>query len=283
MSDYDTSGDFSFISPTALKPMFLRSLSEDIPYAKEFWEIYKKLSGMCDQDFTVGDTSLFYERYMLTEYLIGMLGEYAQFLDLASGFSSRGYATARENSDATYIEMDMPWVTNSKKKIFRANGGQPSNLHMISGDATQRRPFEKAMSYFDPAKPVFVITEGLLGYLSMDEKARFVDNIRPFLQLGDGGTWITSDLKTYDELTHGCDDITELSDAEKIALRMEFNERFNNVSNQFTDRMEIERFLHEHSLTEYGAFDAAMLEPTADPYRRELLKSIVSTVVKEEK
>ena len=53
--------------------------------------------------------------------------------------------------------------------------------------------FEKAVKYFDELKPLIITNEGLLRYLTKDEKAKGAQNIHKILERFNG-VWITSDI-----------------------------------------------------------------------------------------
>lgn len=53
--------------------------------------------------------------------------------------------------------------------------------------------FEKGLSYFDKTKPLVITNEGLLRYLTKDEKAKVAQNIHKVLEEFNG-VWVTSDI-----------------------------------------------------------------------------------------
>ena len=67
------------------------------------------------------------------------------------------------------------------------------NLHIEDGSAVNADDLLKAARHFNPNKPVAVVNEGLLRYLSFDDKAKYADNVKTLLRKF-GGVWITSDI-----------------------------------------------------------------------------------------
>lgn len=73
--------------------------------------------------------------------------------------------------------------------------GERSNLHFLAIDATDNLNSHALSDYFQPAKPVTVLCEGLLMYLTVPQKQQVFANVREILQTY-GGVWITSDFTT---------------------------------------------------------------------------------------
>ncbi|NES25796.1 MAG: hypothetical protein F6K41_44625, partial [Symploca sp. SIO3E6] len=76
-----------------------------------------------------------------------------------------------------------------------------SNLHFVGIDATsQPSQLPIDVDYLDSQKPITVICEGLLLYLTFNQKQRLFANVRELLQVY-GGVWITPDLITKEYLS----------------------------------------------------------------------------------
>lgn len=73
--------------------------------------------------------------------------------------------------------------------------GERSNLHFLAIDATDNLNYHALSDYFQPAKPVTLLCEGLLMYLTFPQKQQVFANVREILQTY-GGVWITSDFTT---------------------------------------------------------------------------------------
>ncbi|MGB6299376.1 MAG: hypothetical protein WBF90_24790, partial [Rivularia sp. (in: cyanobacteria)] len=69
-------------------------------------------------------------------------------------------------------------------------------------DATsQPTQFPLNANYLDSQKPITVVCEGLLMYLTLEEKQQVFINVRELLEIY-GGVWITHDLTTKENLSH---------------------------------------------------------------------------------
>ena len=129
-------------------------------------------------------------RYKLTDKIMSKLN-IKQVLELAAGYSSRGLIYSEK--DYNYVEMDLDIVTKNKEKmineIFKIN----NNLHLVSGNALIYEDYTKCEKFFETGKEIAVINEGLLRYLTWEEKTIVAQNIYKFLKQH-GGVWITCDI-----------------------------------------------------------------------------------------
>lgn len=190
---------FEKVIPTALMAAYRRTFA-DIPYSSEIFENLKKISGKNNYEDIPFDLKKpapqFEARHKLIDKLIYETNS-DQVLELASGFSSRGLSMSKENN-FNYVELDLPSVIQKKEQIIKgiaAEGGfeMPSNLHFESGNALDFESLEKAVKYFNKSKPLVITNEGLLRYLTKDEKAKVAQHIHKVLEEFNG-VWITSDI-----------------------------------------------------------------------------------------
>lgn len=138
----------------------------------------------------------FEARFKLIDKLI-YKHNYNQVLELAAGFSSRGLSMSIKDN-FNYVEVDLTRVIKEKKQIIKEIGIDkkikiPKNLHFVSGNVLDFETFEKATKYFDKSKPLVITHEGLLRYLTKEEKAKVAKNIYKILKKFNG-VWITSDV-----------------------------------------------------------------------------------------
>jgi O-methyltransferase involved in polyketide biosynthesis len=120
-----------------------------------------------------------------------------QVLELASGFSLRGLAVTRDPK-VTYVESDVEEVTDEKASLvadlrWQYQLAEHGNLHLVTADALDRSQLRSAAKGFRRDRPIAVINEGLLQYLSATEMATVARNIRD-LHMEFGGVWITPDF-----------------------------------------------------------------------------------------
>ncbi|MBS3061507.1 MAG: class I SAM-dependent methyltransferase [Candidatus Diapherotrites archaeon] len=188
---------YELISPTAWAVAHSITFS-DIPFAKEIFEAIEK------NETTNGNTSKFTElrlgevaptyeaRYKLVNHLLEQSKE-IQILEIASGLCPRGISMTTK-TNIRYVEMDLPEVIAQKMAILQSVAVQlPANLHLEPGNALEPKDLQSASRHFDTAQEIAVINEGLLRYLTFDEKAKVAKNVHSLLQKF-GGVWITPDI-----------------------------------------------------------------------------------------
>jgi len=114
-----------------------------------------------------------------------------QVLELAAGLSPRGMDFAPRG--VVYVEADLPESIERKREIVTAVlGAVPANLHLCAASVVDREQFLACAAVFDK-RPVAITTEGLLRYLTFDEKQRLSANVRELLARF-GGIWVTTDV-----------------------------------------------------------------------------------------
>ncbi|MCL4392380.1 class I SAM-dependent methyltransferase [Patescibacteria group bacterium] len=191
------------ISPTAWMVAEGRTFS-DIPFSREIFREVQKIGrkgvGPDPDDvekITAADLAPRFEaRYKIINHLVRGFG-FRQVLEIASGLTPRGIEMTEEGSVDTYVEMDLPGIIKIKrmivKIIYRELKKKKRRLFLEEGDALDNKAVFKAAGYFDAARPIAVVSEGLLRYLNFKEKAEVARNIHHLLAVF-GGAWITPDV-----------------------------------------------------------------------------------------
>jgi len=188
--------DFRRVSPTALIPAFARGAFTDIPWAREMLDILRSrgatLSGTPWPEERAREYApLFEARFRAVSRVVEEKGV-QQVLELAGGFSPRGMELARRGT--VYVEADLEESTNMKRELVTAMLGLiPENLHLCAANVLDRQQLLACCEPFDRARPVAVTAEGLLRYLTFEEKKRLAQNVLEILQRY-GGWWITPDV-----------------------------------------------------------------------------------------
>ena len=213
--------NYESISPTAIMTSYPRIFT-DIPYEKE---IYNWLSNNCNEEVTLNKLLApeIEARYKLTNKLIKKLN-INQVLELAAGYSSRGLLYSENGYN--YVEMDLESVTNNKKRIINDIFKMNDNLHIVSGNALNYDDYEKCDKYFKNNKEIIVINEGLLRYLTFNEKRIVGENVYRLLKKY-GGVWITCDVtpKKFLEKQNIINQTLNNS-LNKVTARNNLNDRF---------------------------------------------------------
>ena len=202
-------GGHERISPTACFVAYCRTLS-DIPYSQEiFQELQETIkTTKWFEEFAKFSTSktleiapTFEARYKLVNRILKEKG-INQVLEIASGFSPRGIQLAQDPS-IEYIGMDLPGVAGDMKALLQkliSSGQIPHqpNYHLCEGSALNLSDLYAATSRFKE-QPIAVVNEGLLRYLSFEEKAVVATNVRQLLDRF-GGVWVTPDRSVQRQL-----------------------------------------------------------------------------------
>lgn len=194
------------ISLTAIDVAFARTFS-DIPFSKDIFNMIgeekKRMTSVADEAKIDGMLipkriiPFFEARYKLINKLLKQSG-IENIFDIASGLSPRGL-TLTKKASVEYVELDLPGILKIKKEIVRAilrrsQCQKRPNLHFYPASALSNSKIMGALKFFKKG-PVAVITEGLLRYLTHEEKIKVAKNIHILLSLR-GGVWITPDIST---------------------------------------------------------------------------------------
>lgn len=180
--------NFESISATAILTSYPRMFT-DIPYESKIYEWLKK-NGKENMALDKMLAPEIEARYKLTNRLLEK-SKIKQVLELAAGYSSRGIIYAKKGYN--YIEMDLEGVSKNKKKIINYIGEEIKNLHIVNGNALYRKDYDKCEKYFNKNEEVAIINEGLLRYLTFEEKKAVAKNIYNVLKKYNG-IWITCDV-----------------------------------------------------------------------------------------
>jgi O-methyltransferase involved in polyketide biosynthesis len=188
--------DFRRVSVTALIPAFARGDYTSIPWAKEMLAFLRSRGatlsdGPWSEDAARAFAPVFEARFRAVSRVVEEKGA-TQVLELAAGLSPRGMDLARQG--IVYVETDLAESMTWKREIVTAIRGQvPENLHLCAASAIDRSQLLQCCSPFVTGRPVAVTTEGLLRYLTFDEKTLVARNVHEILQRY-GGWWITPDV-----------------------------------------------------------------------------------------
>lgn len=176
----------------------------DIPFSQEIYKILEEdhplspeeKARAADRNFV----TFFEARYLMTDREIAKTGA-RQVLELASGLSPRGIALTADPG-FVFVEVDLPDKLALKLEVIDrlvTDGVIPRrpNLHSIASNVLDPNLFDRASSYFRP-EPVAVVCEGLLRYLSVEDKIVLGKRIHEMLRRF-GGAWITPDYEVRAE------------------------------------------------------------------------------------
>lgn len=186
--------DFRRVSVTALIPAFARGEYTTIPWAREMLAVLRERGATLPEGpwREYGPFApIFDARFRAVTRLVQEKAA-RQVLELAAGLSPRGAELARRG--IVYVEADLAESTALKREVVTAMlGSIPQNLHLCSASAIDREQLLACCAPFTAGQPVAVTTEGLLRYLTFEEKALVAANVREILRRY-SGWWITPDI-----------------------------------------------------------------------------------------
>jgi len=196
--------DSSLISVTAKIAAYYRQFS-DIPFAHEvakrigaeaaFDRILKE-HGL-ERDALTFYAPMFEARYKSITRLLVASGA-SQVLELASGYSLRGLDLTRSGA-VRYVETDLPDVVAAKRDLLdelrRHHGIASSPHHVVTvADALDLDAVRSSAAVLDRARPLTILCEGIIMYLSKAQTAQLATNVHRLLGEFAGGAWITPDF-----------------------------------------------------------------------------------------
>ena len=188
--------DFRKVSVTALIPAFARGAYSDIPWAREMLAVLRKRGatlseGPWPEERMREYAFLFEGRFRAVNRVVEEKGA-RQVLELAAGLSPRGMELARRGM--VYVEADLEDSVRMKREVVTAIlGSVPEGLHLCPVNVLDREQLLGCCGALDAGSPVAVATEGLLRYLTFEEKKRAAGNVLEVLRRY-GGWWITPDV-----------------------------------------------------------------------------------------
>lgn len=186
--------DFRRVSVTALIPAFARGEYTTIPWSREMLAVLRERGATLPEGpwrEYGAFASIFDARFRAVTRLVEEKAA-TQVLELAAGLSPRGAELAPRG--IVYVEADLAESITLKHEVVTAMlGSVPKNLHLCAASAIDREQLLSCCVPFAAGHPVAVTAEGLLRYLTFEEKAMVAANVHEILQRY-GGWWITPDI-----------------------------------------------------------------------------------------
>ena len=270
--------DYSKISITAKLVAHLRQFS-DIPFAQDVAEHIKAEEAIQEiarrlntenqspeerkEMEAEGKVSapLLEARYKSIVEVIHQTG-IKQVLELASGFSLRGLAMAQDTG-ISYVESDLPDLNTEKTKLIstlreKYQLEDRGNHHVATANALARTELEAAAEPLDRDKPILIVNEGLIPYLSEAEIENLTENVRYLLGKFNGGSWITPDFTTRQT----ADDVSEHRKRFRDAVSDTTARQLHGAA--FASEEAIDEFISDHGFS------------AVHSYQTDLVKDLVS-------
>ncbi len=124
-----------------------------------------------------------------------------QIVDLASGYSLRGFDECLKNKNIIYIDIDFENVVSQKRRGLelicqKENILFPGNYFLVAGDVLKDNIFDKIRNYISTDRQTLFIAEGLTSYFSLEEFGVFLRNTKGLLN-----NFVSGEFYSNEELT----------------------------------------------------------------------------------
>jgi O-methyltransferase involved in polyketide biosynthesis len=190
--------DYTSISPSA-KSLLLMKGYTNIPYARETASLLQGPEvfdlSFDEKDFWFWIRVMHFEnRYWTVDQLLKQT-DAKNILELSSGYSFRGLDLCVRDKSIHYIDTDLPEVVAVKQDLInklQLDQQVQGNFELLPLNALDESDFDAVVSRFEEG-PLTIVNEGLLMYLSTEEKKRLCKIIHKILGKR-GGCWITADI-----------------------------------------------------------------------------------------
>ena len=277
--------DHHLISPTAKLVAHLRA-ETDIPYSKQIDELCEagktteELFGK--REALVWMSAMLESRYKSLSTLLKreMLEKgINNVLELACGIQPRGLLESADPA-VTYIETDLPEMASEKNVLvneLEPKALERKNYSILPLNILDGEQLNQVVSKFGEGK-IAIINEGLLPYLSREEKIIAAENIHKVLSER-GGVWITPDVSNRERMRKMIEMFPGAGEAmQKISTSTGRNMKENSVG----DLEDTRKFYRDlgFNITEYiqGTFVPKImsLDSITDPEVRDAVMAVLA-------
>ena len=242
-------GDHHRITPTARMVAYFRSFS-DIPYATDTANALRceeSVKFINHDDLVV--VTRFLGPFLEARYKCfnKFVRAYRNVLELAVGTSIERGLSISDDADRMYIGTDLPEMIEESRAFFLSiNKKERLNHRLEAASVLSCDELSAAAGDFGGRRGVLIVNEGLLQYLSLDERHICAANVRRILERY-GGEWITPDVNIGGS---GEDPSASVGPEAKAAIGRVFESVSNmtgrdNEKNSFGSPEEAVRFFHE--------------------------------------
>ena len=189
--------DHKKISPTAFNHIIWRTFF-GLPFADEFAKAAEKFGSgghIFDKKLLRITAPVIEGRYRGGE---GAMEEFIRqnpgctVLELAAGFGLHGIHLSKKYPKITYIETDLPAMSEMKEKIVGKLGLKLPGLFFRSANALDQAALKKALSAAKKKTELVIFCEGLLSYFDKKEKEKIAGIVKNLLE-EHRGVWIATD------------------------------------------------------------------------------------------
>ena len=241
----------------------LRAIDEDELFERK----YKKSGGSSEQElyrFSSAYGTAVWIRNKISDRIFDAM-RMTTFVDLGCGFNPRGLSLANHRY-IRYYGIDLPPIADRMNAVTRPmlrNDGADEAITYHAADLTDRNSLRVL---FNGGGPLFIVTEGLMMYLTENEMCTVTENIAGLLKEF-GGVWLTGDAnerELYEYIIK--QQLGDKETAYKELMKSEFSERWRSLlfDNSFMTLkgVELRQFLDN--------FGLSCREFSVEPYTKDL-------------
>ena len=199
LSGKSWAAEFEPVSYTAYTSLFwLREagVPEAAEYAKATGKTHLLFTGKIKNFYTLQPVNMLYHemRYAAINQYVQQKG-YKNVMDIACGFSSRGLYMARHG--VKYIGAEFPAVAVTGNGYLQ-KCLKPAELKLAAYEVVDATDKQQMLAAADKMEgPICIAMDGLLMYLTHEQQASVLQNIKAVLKKH-GGCFVTSDFSARD-------------------------------------------------------------------------------------
>ncbi len=116
------------------------------------------------------------QRHHIIDHRIDWLVKHegvSQILEIACGYSPRGYKLSRKYPQLKYVEADLPHMAQRKRTLLQLHRGFGPDHQVVGCDVFDSGP-PHGLDYImnevlDPSRPTLIVTEGLVNYFRLED------------------------------------------------------------------------------------------------------------------
>jgi O-methyltransferase involved in polyketide biosynthesis len=145
------------------------------PKARLLYNAVQPVEMMSDRVLGLTVHDMLLQRHHIIDHRIDQLIKHqgvSQILEIACGYSPRGYKLSRKYPGLKYIEADLPHMAKRKQALLQQHNGFGPDHHVVACDVFESGA-PHGLNYImtevlDPARPTIIVTEGLVNYFTLE-------------------------------------------------------------------------------------------------------------------
>jgi O-methyltransferase involved in polyketide biosynthesis len=142
-------------------------------------------------------TTLLQRHFLIDRELEALIAAHPglQVLEIACGLSPRGHRFTRRHAGLFYVEADLPGMVARKRRLLEQIGSLDGNHRLVVCNILDRGTHDSLEEViareFDTARPLAVITEGLVNYFDLTTISAVWQRLADALRAFPAGVYLT--------------------------------------------------------------------------------------------